>query len=455
MSSSSTLFEISNDKLTSDKMVFSVAEYIDFLNEVITHQRAIVQGEVGKIDDRGNYTFFTLLDTNEDAVLNCFIWNSRLSSTGVEVEEGMELQVEGYGRIFRRRGSFTFEVEHISLVGEGALKIALEKLKQKLQSHGFFSLERKKSLPSYLQRIGLVTSTYADAKNDFLTHLGQFGFQTYFYNVRVEGIYAIDDNVEAIRWFNENLPSADVLVLTRGGGSLESLQAYNSEPLARAIFASKIPVVTGIGHENDETIADLVADVHASTPTDAARIISDPWRNANMLVSNFQDSITSIIFTTCAGMEERLSAYRQFFISSLQKYLLSCLEKANYLSKELIYLFQTIFENYRKTEISFLNNWERITNKVLQTRLSVSRAENDLKKESTRWYGHIRDIICICEEKLKLADPTFRLKQGYSIVFDKSSKIVKSSNYLRIGDSLKLKFYQGQASSTVESVEKI
>lgn len=455
MSSSSTLFEISRDKLTSDKMVFSVAEYIDFLNEVITHQRTIVQGEVGKIDDRGNYTFFTLLDTNEDAVLNCFIWNNRLISTGVEVEEGMELQVEGYGRIFRRRGSFTFEVEHISLVGEGALKIALEKLKQKLQSGGFFSLERKKSLPSYLQRIGLVTSTYADAKNDFLTHLGQFGFQTYFYNVRVEGIYAIDDNVEAIRWFNENLPSADVLVLTRGGGSLESLQAYNSEPLARAIFASKIPVVTGIGHENDETIADLVADVHASTPTDAARIISDPWRNANMLVSNFQDSITSIIFTTCAGMEERLSAYRQFFISSLQKYLLSCLEKANYLSKELIYLFQTIFENYRKTEISFLNNWERITNKVLQTKLSVSRAENDLKKESTRWYGHIRDIICICEEKLKLADPTFRLKQGYSIVFDKSSKIVKSSNYLRIGDSLKLKFYQGQASSTVESVEKI
>lgn len=224
----------------SEEKIFSVSEYLDYLNEILIPARAIIHGEVGRVDNRERYTFFTLKD--EEAVINCFAWQSRLESFGVELKEGLELKVEGFPQVFKRRGNLNFEVEHVGLVGEGALKQAFELLKKKLAIAGFFALERKKILPKYIERIGLVTSDFGDAKNDFLTHLGKFGFKIYFYDVRVEGLYTIDDIVKAIRWFNENLLDIEVLVLTRGGGSLESLQAFNSEAVAKAIFGSKIPI---------------------------------------------------------------------------------------------------------------------------------------------------------------------------------------------------------------------
>ena len=124
--------------------------------------------------------------------------------------------------------------------------------------------------------------------------MGKLGFKIYFYDVRVEGLYAVDDIVSAIRRFNESKLQLDVLVLTRGGGSLESLQAFNNESVAKAIFSSKIPVITGIGHENDITIADLVADLRASTPTDAGKILADSWKKAGDLLTDLQVRLPSI-----------------------------------------------------------------------------------------------------------------------------------------------------------------
>ncbi|MDP2860881.1 MAG: exodeoxyribonuclease VII large subunit, partial [bacterium] len=260
------LLEIVNDLSnkvvvkTKEENIFSVSEYLDYLNEVLTPMRAIIQGEVGRVDKRVGYTFFTLSDKDDKAVINCFVWQNKIENFGVELKEGMELQVEGHPKVYKRTGSFSFEVEHIGLIGEGALKLAFEKLKKKLELEGYFSPERKKPITDYVKNIGVITSTYADAKKDFLTHLGNFGYTIYFYDIRVEGIYAVDDIVSALRWFNESKLQLDVLVLTRGGGGFESLQAFNSESVAKAIFASKVPILTGIGHENDITIADLVAD---------------------------------------------------------------------------------------------------------------------------------------------------------------------------------------------------
>lgn len=444
----------STQEIVNEK-IFTVSEYLDLVNEVLVSQRVIIQGEAGRIDDRGNYTFFTLLDKEKEGVINCFTWNDRLSDFGVELVEGLELQVEGFGRVFKRRGSFTFEVEHIGLVGEGALKQAFERLKKKLQLAGFFAVERKKSIPSYAEKIGLITSTFADAKNDFLTHLGHFGFQIYFYNVRVEGIYAIDDIVSAVRWFNENMAGLEVLVLTRGGGSLEALAAFNSEPVARAIFASKIPIITGIGHENDETIADLVADIYASTPTHAARIISDPWRNASVLVSSYEESLTLVFSGICVNIKDRLSSFETSSTITLRKFLSLQIERVDYLQKELELLFKTIFETYRKTEMLFFGNWVKLLNSLSRVKILIDKIGVSVETEKERWIKSIAGFFDRIEEKLKLADPTSRLKQGYSIVFGRASKVVKSSKQVKIGDRLKLKFYEGGVSSKVEEIQDI
>lgn len=387
--------------------ILSVGEYIDSLNQILIPQRAVVKGEIGKVNGRDRYLFFTLRDKNEEAVLNCFAWKETLDNFGIDLKEGMEIKIEGYPKIFKRRGSFNFEVERVGLIGEGSLKQALEVLKKKLSASGFFASERKKKIGKYLTTIGLITSKFGDAKNDFLTHLGQFGFKIYFYDVRVEGFYAVDDIVSAIHYFNENLLDIQVLALIRGGGSLESLQPFNSEDIAKAIFTSRIPIITGIGHENDETIADLVADIHASTPTDAARIFSDPWRNAGLILGQYQDNFLAS------------------FSSQYQKVKNEVLFAEKFLS--------SIFNKYQqKIEI--------IVTTLLQ--------------ESTRWFKFLQNKVLQAEQILVSSDPKLRLRQGYSIVFNKVGQVINSVFKLKVGEVLNLKFHQGEAQSKIEKINE-
>lgn len=452
------LFKIVNDKSTDnpDKSakdkIFKVGEFIDFLNSVLVPRKSIIQGEVGEVKPRNGYSFFTLLDKDEDAVLNCFAWQRVFDNLGVNLKEGSEIQVAGFPKVFKRRGSFNFEVQHIGLVGKGALKQAFEALKKRLAVEGYFAPERKKRIPKYAQKIGLITSAFADAKTDFLTHLGKFAFKVYFYDARVEGLYAIDDIVSAIRWFNENMLDIEVLVLTRGGGSLESLQPFNSEAMARAIFGSKIPVITGIGHENDETIADLVADFFASTPTDAARVISDNWRNAASLISSYKSNIVSIFIRKCANIEEKLFSWQNFFTSILDKTLKSKKQNLDNLKTRLTSSFQEILNTIKSEENKFFNNLGKLWQEILSAKFQLNTTENNFERTTNRWLKSQFSLVSGIKERLKLANPTSRLKQGYSIIFDKGKKVIKSAKQLRVGKKLKLKFYEGGADSRVEKV---
>lgn len=433
-----------------EEKVYSVSEFIDFINELLTPERAVVQGEINQFKSMNGYAFFTLVDKNEEAALNCFIWQSKLNSIGVELKDGLEIKVEGFPKIFKRSGRFNFEVEHIGLVGEGALKLAFEALKKKLAIDGYFELERKKSIPKYVKRLGLITSAYGDAKNDFLTHLGGFGFEIHFCNVRVEGLYAIDEITSAIRWFNENMGDVEALVLTRGGGSLESLQPFNSETMAKAIFASKIPIITAIGHENNETIADLVADVYASTPTDAARILSDPWRQARDLLDSYETNITSVLRGEYTNTEDKLALFESNLVSTVNRTITAKKDRVDSLQRALILSFHRIIDKIKSIEKDFLNNWERLRTQILTLRQAVNNQEGVFSKETSRWFRVLGDRLGNIEQRLKLSDPTGRLRQGYSIIFNSGNKVIKSSKQIEVNEEILLKFYEGEATSRVE-----
>jgi exodeoxyribonuclease VII large subunit len=237
----------------------NVGEYIRTLNTLLRPVEAVVQGEINRVTERGVGIYFTLRDKKENAVLNCVVWRNRLNSMGIDLKEGMEVKVAGYTEVYALYGKLSFMTQYIVPVGEGALKLASEKLKKELEQAGYFDLHRKRALSPHVQNIGLITSDGSAAQKDFLTHLGQHGYKIRFYDVRVEGIKSVENIVQAIRWFNEHTSDTEVLVLTRGGGSLESLQAFNTLEVARAIYSSKIPVLAAIGHEQDMTVADLVA----------------------------------------------------------------------------------------------------------------------------------------------------------------------------------------------------
>src|SRR3989344_5965558 len=358
----------------------TVAEFLALVNQDIKRHNVTVFGEVtGRINRRGGVTYFTIHDQAEDASMTCMGFNSIMDKLGIELEEGMAVKVSGYPEIWKRSGMFSFKAFQIMLAGEGTLKRQFEALKRKLEAEGLFSPEYKKPLPNFIKSIGLITAQDREAPNDFLKHLAPVGISIILHDARVEGAQAIVQVCEAIEYFNKNSPETEVLVITRGGGSLESLSAFNSEDIARAIFASRIPVITAIGHERDVTIADFVADVRASTPTDAAKILSESWDEAQYILDQLAQSMQS-------GISQSLQNYRNIMDRYADSWRQSMRNK-----------FQMISENLKRFEHSF-----------------------------------------------SLADPTLRLKQGYSIVRDADDKVIKTVEDIKEDDIVKVQFYHGK-----------
>ena len=260
----------------TEEAVLKVTEFKDLINELITLQEPIwVEGEVSEFKNwKDRWIYFSLKD--EFSSIECNLPKYRLDEMGIELEDGMTIRVLGFPEL-KSTGRFTFNIFKIKVWGEGSLKKAYELLKKKLEEEGLFS--RKREIPIFVEKIGLLTSKSGATIHDFKKNLKPFGFKIYFYDVEVEGENSVASIVEGINWFNKNMPFLDVIVIIRGGGSLEELQAFNNEILARAIFASKIPVICGIGHETDVPIASLVADVAVSTPTAVAHYLNKNWEN--------------------------------------------------------------------------------------------------------------------------------------------------------------------------------
>ena len=266
-----------------------VGLYVSLLNSKLGDLEAKVSGEVTSISQRGTYLFFTLKDKTDESLLQCFMWKRDYDLSGVTLAEGMEVAVLGVPEIYRARGSFSFRSKALFLVGEGALKKAYEELKTKLTSEGLFAHERKKHLPEFPERIGLITSETGAVIHDFLSNLGKHAFKISFYNVRVEGQYALREILAGIEYFKNK--KIDTLIIIRGGGSLEVLQPFNSEVMVRAIADFPHPIICGIGHDKDVPLACLAADLSVSTPSMVTEALNRTWIDAKSRVALLQREI--------------------------------------------------------------------------------------------------------------------------------------------------------------------
>ena len=283
-----------------ENQIISVSAFLDILNETMAFAfpSVIVEGEVSSFNvNQNKWVFFDLKDG--DCTLPCFMPVYQLK---VPMEDGMKVQVTGVPKL-TKWGKFSFTAKSVSLSGEGALKRAFELLKARLAKEGLFDESRKRLLPKYPQTIGLISSGASAAYADFIKILGTRwgGVSIQLADVQVQGAVAPDQIIGAISYFNQLASPPDVLVIIRGGGSLEDLQAFSTEEVARAVAASRTPTIVGVGHEIDFSLADYAADVRAATPTDAARIV----------VPDREQVIQSIV-----GNERRLEQSTQRHIAS-------------------------------------------------------------------------------------------------------------------------------------------
>lgn len=393
--------------MTTTVKILSVSEFIDNINQFLTNKQVIVKGEIGeKINQYPSFIFFTLLDKDKSA-LKCFMWRSILEEMSTLLVSGVEVIVEGYAEVRKNRGELTFQVKRISFIGEGYLKKKFELLKRELAVQGYFDEERKKSINPFIKRIALITSKSArGAFNDFLKNLGNYGFEIYFYDVKVEGFSALDEIIKAIEWFNSSNLMVEVIVIIRGGGDWESLEPFNTKEIVKAIFSSRIPVVTGIGHEDDKTLADYAADVCTSTPTAAALFL--------------RERLDSLI--------ERINFLRVFLINSFQ-------EKLRHFRKALYYQQENL------------------------SKFGISRHQNKLKSHQDFLIYTFAGILKRINDKLEqfsqiinVSNPRLQLKRGYSISKDMSGKIIKNSSLLTKNQVIKNIFYKGEALSTIKKI---
>lgn len=251
---------------------FTPTEFIAVLNQTLEYAYAsvLVTGEVASFKvNQGKWVFFDLKD--EESSIACFmpVWNLR-----VPLEDGMKIVVRGTPKM-TKWGKFSFTVTAVKPVGEGSLKKAYEMLKKKLTAEGIFDPAKKRKMPTDLVRLGVISSTQAAGYADFIKIINARwgGMKVQVAHTQVQGMDAPDQIIRALQYFNERA-EVQVIAILRGGGSADDLSCFNDEKLVREIAASRIPVITGIGHEVDESLSDLAADVRASTPSNVAEMLT-------------------------------------------------------------------------------------------------------------------------------------------------------------------------------------
>ncbi len=258
----------------------SVSDFVAVVNQTLeyAYSSVMVEGEVSGFKvNQGKWVFFDLKD--EESSISCFmpVWDLRM-----ELEDGMKVVVKGAPKI-TKWGKFSLTVKQVMPVGEGSIKKNFELLKKKLTAEGLFDIARKRPIPENLSKIGVISSTQAAGYADFCKIINERwgGLEIYTAHTQVQGMAAADQIIRALKYFNEKA-EVDIIAIIRGGGSVDDLSVFNDEALTRAIAASRIPVITGIGHEIDESLADLAADVRASTPSNVAEMLT-PDRQAEMM----------------------------------------------------------------------------------------------------------------------------------------------------------------------------
>ena len=257
--------------MNNESPSFTPSEFVAVVNQTLeyAYSSAVIVGEVASFKvNQSKWVFFDIKD--EETSISCFmsVWSLR-----TPIEDGMKVMVRGVPKL-TKWGKFSFTVTAVQPVGEGNLKKAYEILKKKLSDEGLFDESKKRPIPKYLTRIGVISSTQAAGYADFIKIINARwgGLKIEVAHTQVQGLDAPDQMIRAMDYFNQR-GDVQAIVMIRGGGSADDLACFNDEKLVRAVAASKIPIVTGIGHEIDESLCDLAADLRASTPSNAAELL--------------------------------------------------------------------------------------------------------------------------------------------------------------------------------------
>ena len=430
------------------RQVLSVSDLTSQIRRLLEQRIGVVWvgGEVSNLRAQASgHIYFALKDAG--AQLSCVCFRDAARESRALLADGQQVNLQGDVTVYEVRGQYQLVVRQIELRGVGALQVAFEKLKLKLAAEGLFAPERKRPLPKYPQRIGLVTSPTGAALRDVL-HVVQRrnpGLEIVLAPCRVQGQGAAEEIAEAVKLLNrysvasepiqrfKDSTNLDLILVTRGGGSLEDLWAFNEEVVARAIFESELPVVSAVGHEIDFTISDFVADVRAATPSAAAEIITEGVFASREFVTNLMRRMAQ------AHPRRRLNEQLQR-LDDLQTGLLRQ-------TKQGVRERQVVCRN-----LSTRLRQVRPKQFLKQRRETLKMAQKRLRELARVRLNNCKNYFAASESRLRLLGPEQVLARGYSITLDAATgKVLREAKKIKAGQQLKTRLKRGEILSRAES----
>jgi exodeoxyribonuclease VII large subunit len=415
-----------------------------------------VQGEISNCREaQSGHIYFTLKD--DRAQVRCVFFKQQQRGIKFRPEDGLQMTVRGSISVYESRGEYQIYVENLEPIGFGALQLAFEQLKKRLEAEGLFDPARKKPLPLLPSRIGIITSPRGAAARDVVRILTRRfpNVHLIVYPVRVQGEGSAEEIVKAMKFFNTR-KIVDVLILARGGGSMEDLWAFNEEIVARAIFVSEIPVISGVGHETDFTIADFVADVRASTPSAAAELVVQTRAQFDKHIADLRETLAGLIRYRMMEWSRRvheLSARRGF--RRPLDLLRQQRQRADEMTSRLALGLRARLEQSRKR---FTAAYLRIASfdfrvKMAAFRLRLERHTAELGVRIERLLLAKRDRLEKLALQLQERSPLRVLERGYAIATDAAGNLLRDAAQVALGDTVAIQLHRGKLSTEVKRKE--
>lgn len=435
--------------------IFSVSQLNQAVKRVLEETFGVVwvQGEISNLArPASGHIYFSLKDPK--AQVRCAMFRAKNALINFAVDNGAEVIARARVGMYEARGEYQLIIEHLEPAGDGLLRLKFEELKRKLAAEGLFDEDNKFEIPAHPNQIGVITSTSGAALRDILTTLKRRNpaIPIIVYPTAVQGSEAKREIVAAIDKANRR-DECDVLILARGGGSLEDLWSFNEESVVRAIHASEIPIITGIGHEIDFTLADFAADLRAATPTAAAEICAPP-------LDALQENIRSLIITLRREIERRLHNDEREL--QLQK------SRLQHPGKRIEQLFQSCDELSVRLPRAIQNvltlNLSRVANfsttlrarspmtKITALQQLTTQQVKDLSFGTAQKLADQKALVNELQRTLIAVSPNATLSRGYSILTDENQAIVRQAGKQTVGHQLTARLAEGSLKLTVKEV---
>ena len=425
---------------------YSVSELNSSIKNIMEHNFNLikVRGEISQTNKHSSgHIYFILKDGNSSISSIC--WRSTVPRLNIKIEDGISVIVKGRITTYELQSKYQIIIDQVDYEGEGALLKLLEQRKKKLSLLGYFDNKNKKLIPKFPSRIGVITSETGAVIKDIIHRVSErFPLELLLYPANVQGEKSLKDLIDGINYFNNTLSTPDLIIIARGGGSLEDLMSFNEEELVKKIGESKIPIISAVGHETDFTLCDLVADLRAPTPTAAAEIAVPDRKDLFFKINSSYTLMSNILLKKIGEKKLNLEVFTNKF-PNITNLINNKYQNLDYFEEKIKDSLNIILKN---SKIKFFSKVEKINKRILYQRIEflyekINILNKGIKIQLKNFIQSKKTLITSSNRQLALLSYKNILRRGFSVI-KYNQELIKDEIQINKGEIFEVEFYKSK-----------